>query len=104
MFEKIDSIAKNRFKNRFNNVHANCDYIYHPGKKIRIGVYVTPYIATVKSYGGIIHINREQYFTVFVFKVKKSAIRECNCPNVSDYWLVNGSTEEIRTISVIFTC
>ena len=104
IFELIDSIAQNGFKNGFNNVHANCDDIYHPGKKIGIGVYVTPNINTAKSYAGIIHLNGEQYFTVFMVKVKKSAIRKCNCPNASDYWVVNGSSDEIRTISALLTC
>ena len=37
-------------------------------------------------------------------KVKKSAIRKCNCRNASDYWVVNGSNDEIRTISALLTC
>ena len=39
--DMVDSILKNGFKNGFNNAHADCYDIYHPGRRIGIGVYVT---------------------------------------------------------------
>ena len=97
----IDSILKNGFKNGINNAHADCYDKYHPGKKIGIGVYVTPNIETAKSYAGIIHLNGEEFLTLFLVTVKKDAIRACNCRNASDYWVVNGSSDEIRPVSVL---
>ena len=99
--DMIDSILKNGFKNGINNAHADCYDKYHPGKKIGIGVYVTPNIETAKSYAGIIHLNGEEFLTLFLVTVKKDAIRACNCRNASDYWLVNGSSDEIRPVSVL---
>ena len=37
--EMIKSIFDNEFINGFINVHINCDDIFHPGKKVNIGVY-----------------------------------------------------------------
>ena len=48
-----------------NNVHANHNDINHPGKKIGIGVYVTPNINTAKLYAGTIRIGGKKYLTLF---------------------------------------
>ena len=90
-------------KNGINNAHSNCDDKYHPGRKIGIGVYVTPNINTAKLYAGTIHKDGEKYLTIFLVRVKKSAIRGCNYPDASDYWVVDGSSDEIRPISAFFT-
>ena len=50
IFNTVDSIIKNGFKNGINNAHANCDDKYHPGRKIGNSVYVTPNISTAISY------------------------------------------------------
>ncbi len=101
--EMIKSIFNNGFKNGFNNVHANCDDICHPGKKVNIGVYVTPNIEIAKDYAGIIKFNGEEYCTVFLVKVKSASIRKCNCPDARDYWVVNGSPNEIIPVKILYT-
>ena len=95
----IDSILQNGFKNGFNNVHALCQDKYHPENRI---VYVTPNINTTKGYSGTITMNEKKYLTLFLVKVKKKAIRGCRCKNASDYWVVNGSSQEIRPVKVLF--
>lgn len=100
--QMIDEIFKNGFKNGKNNVHANHNDINHPGKKIGIGVYVTPNIETAKQYSGIITKDGKKYLTLFLVKVKKKAIRRCSCQNASDYWVINGSRQEIRPLKVLY--
>ena len=101
--DMINSILQNGFKAGKNNVHEDCDDINHPGKKIGIGVYVTPNISTAKSYAGSITIKGKQYVTLFLVKVKKNAIRSCDCEYAKDYWVLRGTDEEIRPISVLLS-
>ena len=35
-------------------------------------------------------------------RVKPDAIRGCNCPWAKDYWVVNGSTDEIRPYRILY--
>ena len=100
--EMINSIFQNGFKNGFNNVHAFCQDKLHPGNRIGNGVYVTPNINTAKNYAGSITLNGKKYLTLFLVKVKKRAIRACRCPNASDYWVVNGTSQEIRPVKILF--
>ena len=101
--EMIDSIVTNGFKNGTRNVHENCDDILHPGNKIRKGVYVTPEIDIAKAYSGTIVINKKQYHTLFLVKVRKNCIKKCNCKKASDYWVVSGTNYEIRPVSVLLS-
>ena len=98
----INSILQNGFKNGFNNVHASHEDKLHPGNRIGNGVYVTPNIDTARNYAGIITLNGKKYLTLFLVKVKKKAIRACRCPNASDYWVVNGTSQEIRPVKIIY--
>ena len=34
--------------------------------------------------------------------VKKNAIKACDCPEAKDYWVVNGSVNEIRPLEVLY--
>lgn len=101
--EMIDSIVTNGFKNGTRNVHENCDDILHPGKKIGKGVYVTPEIDIARAYSGTIVINKKQYHTLFLVKVRKNCIKKCNCKKASDYWVVKGTNYEIRPVSVLLS-
>ena len=100
--DMIENISYNGFKNGRNNVHANCQDINHPLKKVGIGVYVTPNLEIAKQYAGIISFEGKKYYTIFLVKVKKSAIRRCNCPEATDYWVVNGSFDEIIPDKILY--
>ena len=102
IFDMINSIFNNGFKNGQNNYHANHNDIYHKGGKVGIGVYVTPNIKTVKSYAGKITFNGEEYKTLFLVMVKKNAIKACDCPEAKDYWVVNESNDEIRPVEALY--
>ncbi len=98
----VGSIYKDTFKAGSRQVHSNCDDIFHPGKgnKVGDGVYCTPKISTAASYAGESVINNVKYKTVFMVRVKPSALRHCSC--TSDYWVVNGTKDEIRPYRILY--
>lgn len=100
--DMIESIFINGFKNGRNNAHEDCLDINHPGKKIGIGVYVTPNLETAKQYAGILSFEGKEYYTIFLVKVKKDAIRKCDCRADEDYWVVNGSPDEIIPYKILY--
>ena len=80
--------------------HMDCMDQNHPKKKVGYGVYCTPNIATAGNiYSGKSNINGTNYKTVLMVRVKPSAIRHCNC---ADYWVVNGTTDEIRPYRILY--
>ena len=100
-------IVKSTFKAGDGQAHAGCDDQYHPGKKVGVGVYCTPTIKTAsEQYAGISVINGIQYKTVLMVRVKPSAIRHCDKCGDSrapyNYWVVNGSTDEIRPYRIFY--
>ena len=72
----------------------------HPGKLVGRGVYCTPLINTADDYAGISNINGTNYKTVLMVRVKPSAIRFSASQN--DYWVVNGTTDEIRPYRILY--
>ena len=93
-------IVKSNFKAGSNQVHEGCDDIFHPGKKVGRGVYCTPNVETAEDYSGISEINGIQYNTVLMVRVKPDAIR--HCADSGDYWVVNGTTDEIRPYRILY--
>ena len=93
-------IVKSNFKAGSNQVHEGCDDIFHPGKKVGRGVYCTPNVETAEDYSGISEINGIQYNTVLMVRVKPDAIRHCE--DSGDYWVVNGTTDEIRPYRILY--
>ena len=99
--KKIIGLAcKTTLKPGFRQMHANCDDINHPGKKVGNGVYITPSISNAEAYAGIIEINDIKYKTVLMLRVKPESIRKCNCQ--SGFWVVNGTIDEIRIYRILF--
>lgn len=95
IIDMIQSISRNGFKNGIINSHSECPDINHPGYKVGIGVYVTPIFEIAKAYAGEIEYQGERYSTIILVKVKQNCIRRCNCRNALNYWVVNGSPDEI---------
>ena len=93
-------IYKGAFKPGKNQVHSECDDQYHPGKKVGEGVYCTPKIETAEEYSGYSSINGKNYKTVLMVRVKPEAIR--GCEDSEDYWVVNGTTDEIRPYRILY--
>ena len=95
-------IIKGTFKAGQNQVHKNCENINKPGTKVGEGVYCTPNVDTACAYSGVSKINGKQYQTVLMVRVKPGAIRECT--DSGDYWVVNGTTDEIRPYRILYKC
>ena len=100
-------ICNTTFKAGGGQAHQNCDDQYHPGKKVGPGVYCTPTIKTAEEqYAGISEINGIQYKTVLMVRVKPEAIRHCDTCSDSraphNYWVVNGTTDEIRPYRILY--
>ena len=96
----IKGKGKNNFKKGANQVHKDCDDDYHKGKKVGEGVYCTPTISTVESYSGVSNINGQNYKTVIMARVNPKAVRHCK--DSGDYWVVNGTTDEIRPYRILY--
>ena len=71
-------IYKGAFKAGSGQLHSKCLDQYHPGNLVGEGVYCTPKISTAEEYAGISDINGKSYKTVFMVRVKPSAIRHCD--------------------------
>ena len=93
-------ICKTSFKAGSNQVHKDCNDLFHPGKKVGSGVYCTPNVGTAEGYSGVSSINGINYSTVLMVRVKPSAIRHCS--DSGDYWVINGTTDEIRPYRILY--
>ena len=92
-------IIISKFKPGNWQVHEDDDDINHEGEKVGKGVYCTPKIEIAESYAGTSNINGKEYKTVLMARVKPDKIR---CPkNKEDYWVVNGTTDEIRPYRIL---
>ena len=102
MKEITGKIIKSNLKPGLGQVHEDCSDKFHPGKKVGEGVYCTPNIETAEEYAGISTINDIQYKTVFMLRVKPDVIRGCECDFAKDYWVVNGTNDEIRPYRLLY--
>ena len=98
-------IFKGNFKPGSGQVHKDCSDKYHNGKKVGVGVYCTPNIEIAESYAGVSNINGKNYKTVLMVRVKPDSIRCCNDHDYAkDYWVVNGTNDEIRPYRILYKC
>jgi hypothetical protein len=95
-------IYKGNFKKGKRQLHSNCWDKFHKGQKVGEGVYCTPNIKVAESFAGDSIINGKAYKTVLMVRVKPEAIRGCDCEK--DYWVVNGTNDEIRPYRILYKC
>ena len=102
--KEVQDITRKIFVGNFkpgkNQAYSNDDDMYHPGKKVGDGVYCTPKIETAEVYSGTSEVNGKKYKTVLMVRVKPDAIR-CSADQ-QDYWVVNGTTDEIRPYRILY--
>ena len=96
----VGLIVTGEFKPGRGQVHKDCEDIKHPGNKVREGVYCTPSVKTAAEYAGESEIKGKKYKTVLMVRVKPDAIRQCKC--YSNYWVVNGTIDEIRPYRILY--
>ena len=80
--------------------HKDCLDQEHPGRKVGEGICCTPFIEVAESFSGESKINGKNYKTVLMVRIKPDAIRSCKDRN--DYWVVNGTTDEIRPYRILY--
>ena len=100
VIDKLENIINSTFKRISGQFHKDCDDINNPGNKIGEGVYCTPNIDLASQYCESLEINGQSYKTVLMVKVNPKAIRLCNCNE--DYWVVNGTSDEIRPYMILY--
>ena len=93
-------IYKTKFEPGGGQLHANCDDIFHPGKKVGNGVYCTPKIEFSEENASICEINGKKYKFIFMTRVKPDAIRQCRCRD--DYWVVDFTSDVIRPYRILY--
>ena len=94
------SIINDRFKPGSGQAYKNDENMNKPGTKVGEGVYCTPDIDKAEIYSGKTKINGKNYYTVLMVRVKPSAIRQSS--EEPDYWVVNGTTDEIRPYRILY--
>ena len=102
--ESTGCIIKGSFRPGRRQAHKNCQDKYHNGT-VGEGVYCTPFPATAEGYAGISEINGKKYKTILMVRVKPEAIRNCYICSDSkndNYWVVNGTTDEIRAYRILY--
>ena len=92
--------GKENFKKGANQVHKDCPDVFHKGQKVGEGVYCTPTISTAEIYSGVSNINGQNYKTVIMVRVNPKLIRHCT--DSGNYWVVNGTTDEIRPYRILY--
>ena len=89
-----------KFKPGSRQMHKDCIDKYHYPKKVGEGAYFTPHIKTAEYYSGISNINGKIYKTIFMVRVKPTTIRHCT--DSRDFWVVNGTSDEVRPYRILY--
>jgi hypothetical protein len=84
--DKLKTKIKNGLEQGNSQRRCHLEDTRHPGKKIGVGVYLTPNINLVENYCGIITYNKEKYKVALMVKVKIDKIRE---PKDLNIWILN---------------
>ena len=96
----VKLILDGGFKPGSKQIFKDYDDVFHPGKKIGVGVYFTNMIKVAENYAGIIDVKDRKYKIVIMLRVKPDAIRQCSENN--NYWILNGTFDEIRPYRILF--
>ena len=90
----------NYFKPGGGQAYEFSDDENHPGEKVGKGVYCTPKIDIAEGYAGNSEINGILYKTVLMVRVHPDKIRYSK--NMKDYWIVDGTTDQIRPYRILY--
>jgi len=89
--ECVKAILESKFKAGPNQYRSDDIDLNHPNQKVGIGVYCSPKMTEVEnSYAD----KGKDYKVAFMCRVNPKAIRICQ--GYPDYWVVDGSSNEIR--------
>ena len=99
--KNIKSILIDGLKCGPNQFHRDSRDIYHPNKKIGIGIYATPSPRLMEQYAEMnsFTFNGKKVLCALMVRVKPDKIR---CPSENpDYWILNPTIDEIRPYRIL---
>ena len=83
-----------------SQVHQNCLDRFNPGHKVGKGVYLCPKINLAACYAGKVNLCGKYFYVVLMNRVKSNKIRSCGSCN-ENYYILNGTTDEIRPYRIL---
>ena len=100
-----NKIAKGGLKPGSGQVYENAEDRFHPGNKVGRGVYCSPNPDVLEEYASQAKtetkVNGKQYMIGFMLRVKPDKIRSPKDEDVDDYWVLNGTTDEVRPYRIL---
>ena len=96
----IKCICCSSFKAGSHQIYADCFDILNPENKIGYGVYFSPFINCAEMYAGTCCINNNNYKIVLMVRINPKSIRQCE--DGRHYYIVNGTTDEVRPYRILF--
>ena len=85
-----------------NKINLNSEDKNNEGKNSLEGIFCTEKINIAEKNSKNLEINNKSYKIMLIVKVKKDAIQKCNCANHINYWVVNGTYDEIKPDKIIY--
>ena len=102
VLEKVQLIAESQLKKGENQYYKDWDDVNHPGNKVGVGVYLTPEINEVeKHYCDKITFDDKTYKFAFMCRVNPKKIRKPQRDDDAEYWVLNGTADEIRQYRIL---
>jgi len=102
VLEKVKLIAESQLKKGENQYYKDWDDVNHPGNKVGVGVYLTPEINEVeKHYCDKITFDDKTYKFAFMCRVNPKKIRKPQRDDDAEYWVLNGTADEIRQYRIL---
>ena len=86
-------------KKKSSEIHENCEDIFHKGKKVGKGIYVSLEIKIIEEESQILDINNKRYKIALMVKIKPKAIRMCK--HLKRVFVINGIIDEIRPYRIL---
>ena len=78
----------------------DCEDLLHPGQKVGTGVYFNPSIKVAEEYSAVADFGGEKYKVALMVRVKPDKIRKCR--ENESFWVLNGTTDEVRPYRILF--
>ena len=83
-----------------NQAHKDHDDQYHPKTKVGEGIFCTPDIKIAELFAETMKINEKFYKIILMVRVNNNSIK--GCKDAKDYWVIKGSTDDIRPYRILY--
>jgi len=87
-------------KKKPSETHENCEDIFHAGKKVGKGIYVSSEIKEIERECQILDINDKKYKIALMVKINPKKVRICK--HLKGDFVINGIIDEIRPYRILF--